>query len=139
MAQTRGWPYSGDMTTFAATSSALPDDAPARRGPAALARLRALALAAGVILAAFTAFSLWVIGRDGLGGLLAVVGREPWGLQLLLDLAISLTFALGWVRADARRLGIASWPFVAAAPLVGSIAVLAYVVRRGAVTPRRGT
>ena len=129
------------MTTLAAPRS-LPSsplssssDAPVR----STSTLRAQAAVAGVILAAFTAFSLWVIYGHGYTGFLSLAGREPWALQLLIDLAISLTFAVGWVRADARRRGISAWPFVVATPFVGSIAVLAYLVRRAGVTPRQGT
>jgi hypothetical protein len=124
----------GSSATIAAAAAA------STAGAAAPVRstLRAQAAVAGVVLAAFTAFSLWVIYGYGYTGFLSLAGREPWALQLLIDLAISLTFAVGWVRADARRLGISAWPFLAATPFVGSIAVLAYMVRRAGVTPRRG-
>jgi hypothetical protein len=129
-------------SSSASSSSAAPaaSAAASTAGAAAPAQsaIRAQAAVAGVVLAAFTAFSLWVIYGYGYTGFLALAGREPWALQLLIDLAISLSFAVGWVRADARRLGIAAWPFVAATPFVGSIAVLAYMVRRAGVTPRRG-
>jgi hypothetical protein len=84
-----------------------------------------------VILAAFGAFSLWVIYGHGYTGFLALAGREPWALQMLLDLVLALSFALGWLRADARRRGIAAWPYFVATLFLGSIGVLAYVVRRG--------
>lgn len=119
------------MTTLAAASDrSLPSSsAPAAAGPAP-STLRIQAFTAAVILAAFGAFSLWVIHGHGYTGFLALAGREPWALQMLLDLVLALSFALGWLRADARRRGIAAWPYFAATIFLGSIGVLAYVVRR---------
>jgi hypothetical protein len=57
---------------------------------------------------------------------------------MLLDLVIALSFAIGWMRADARRRGIAIWPYVIATVLLGSIGILAYCVRRGVIR-RPGT
>jgi len=120
------------MTTLAA-------DAPARAArPASTLRLQALA--AGAVLAAFGAFSLWVVDGHGYTGFLSLAGREPWALQMLLDLVIGLSFAVGWMRGDARRRGLASWPYLVVTLALGSIGLLAYVVRRGmAATPPRGT
>lgn len=130
------------MTTLAASSSAPPTPLAPLRAAAAGAR-RAQAVAAAVILAAFSAFSLWVVDGHGYTGFLSLAAREPWALQMLLDLVIALSFAVGWMRADARRRGLAWWPYLAATLLLGSIGVLAYVVRRGLApapaTPRPGT
>lgn len=102
--------------------------------------VRILALAAGAVLAAFGAFSLWVVYGHGYTGFLSLAGREPWAMQMLLDLVIALSFAVGWMRADARRRGLASWPYLVVTLALGSIGLLAYVVRRGmAATPPRGT
>jgi hypothetical protein len=129
------------MTTLAATHSASnpahTSATNARPGPGArpegtpASALRIQAFTAAVVLAAFTAFSLWVVYGYGYTGFLTLAGREPWALQLLLDLAISLSFTLGWLRADAQKRGIAAWPYFVAALFLGSIGVLAYVVRRG--------
>jgi len=89
-----------------------------------------------VVLAAFGAFSIWVVATQGYLGFLALAGREPWGLQLLLDLGIALSFAVGWMARDARARGVAIWPYVVTTVLLGSIGILAYAVRRG-LTPRQ--
>jgi hypothetical protein len=86
---------------------------------------------AALVLAGFGAFSLWVVATEGYFGFLQAAGRERWALQMLLDLVIALTVAIGWMRGDARRRGIAMWPYVIATILLGSIGVLAYLVRRG--------
>lgn len=88
-----------------------------------------------LVLAAFLAFSLWVLATSGLGGLWGVLWREPWGQQLLLDLAISLSVACAWLWGDARRRGLTPWPFAVASVLTGSIGVLAYLVWRGLNRP----
>jgi len=124
------------MTTLAAAP-------PHPATPAISARsasLRIQAFTAAVLLAAFGAFSLWVVYGHGYTGFLALAGREPWALQMLLDLVIACSFALGWMWTDARRRGIAAWPYLVVTLFLGSIGLLAYTVRRGmAVTPRRGT
>jgi hypothetical protein len=107
------------MTTIAA-------EAP-RSSSSSLARS---ALVAGVVLAAFTIYSLWVVAGHGYLGFLTLARREPWALQMLLDLAIACSFGLGWMFGDARRRGLTSWPFVPVVVALGSIGLLAYVVWR---------
>ncbi len=91
---------------------------------------RATAAIAATVLLVFGAFSTWVIWRDGYFGFVTLARHDRWALQMLIDLALSLVVANAWVLADARRRGIAAWPFVVASVGVGSIAVLAYMVRR---------
>lgn len=103
-----------------------------------LPRLRSPALAL-VALVPFTVFSLWVVATRGYTGFLVLAGRDAWALQMLIDLALALVIGVRWMRADARRRGIASWPYVLATVLVGSIGLLAYYLRSCFATPRRGT
>lgn len=93
--------------------------------------LRSKAVVALAILAVFTAYSLWVIAGHGFTGLLSLVGSEPWAMQLLLDLVLACSFGIGWMRSDAKRHGLASWPFIVATLLAGSIGLLGYVAWRG--------
>lgn len=124
-------PGSRPASTTASTSASTAAPTAARPAEARSSALRIQAFTAAVILAAFTAFSLWVIAGHGYTGFLTLAGREPWALQMLIDLTISLAFALGWLRADARKRGIAAWPYFVATLFLGAIGVLAYVVRRG--------
>lgn len=94
-------------------------------------------LSAAIVLLAFTAFSLWVIATQGYFGFLHLARAEPWGLQLLLDLAIALAFGLTWLVRDARARGLTAWPYVVATLAVGSISILAYVVIRAWLSDRR--
>jgi hypothetical protein len=84
-----------------------------------------------VVLFPFLAFSVWVALVDGPVGFLALAGREPWGLQMLLDLALALSFVTGWMVVDARRKAIKVWPFVAMTIALGSIGPLSYLLVRG--------
>jgi len=101
-----------------------------------MTNLARTALVAFAILVAFTAYSLWVVAGHGYSGFLSLVAREPWGMQLLLDLVIACGFGVGWMRADAKRRGIAFWPFVPVVLLAGSIGLLGYVVARGLLAQR---
>lgn len=99
---------------------------------------RTKALVAGLILAAFTAYSLWVVAGYGYTGFLSLAVREPWAMQLLLDLVVACSFGIGWMTVNARKHGITTWPFIVATLSLGSIGLLGYVVWRG-VTRRSGT
>lgn len=81
-----------------------------------------------LVLVAFTLFSVELIAKGGLEGL--AVLREPWALQIAVDLCIACFFAGAWLRRDARERGIAALPYLILLPFLGSIAVLAYLVRR---------
>lgn len=103
--------------------------APPRRSPV-------LAL---LVLIPFTAYSLWVVATRGYTGFLSLSGREPWALQLLLDLCLALTLGVRWMSRDARKRGLAIWPYVIATIFLGSIGLLTYYVRSCFATPRPGT
>ena len=92
-----------------------------------MTRNLALALVAFV---SFTVFSTWVAIEHGPLGFIAVASDGGWGLQMLLDIVISLVVASFWIVSDARRQGINPWPFIAATVPLGSIGALAYLVFR---------
>ena len=89
------------------------------------------ALIAAAVLVPFLAYSLWVVAGFGYTGFLAVAWREPWAMQMLLDLVIACSFGIGWMNADARKRGITTWPFIVATVFLGSVGLLGYVVARG--------
>jgi hypothetical protein len=78
----------------------------------------------------FVVYSVWVAIQGGPLGFITLAGREPWAMQMLLDLCIALVFASGWMIADARRHGRAVWPFVVMTVALGSIGPLAYLLTR---------
>ncbi|MBA3396515.1 MAG: hypothetical protein H0T89_28045 [Deltaproteobacteria bacterium] len=102
--------------------------------PSRKAARRGAALAIAVFVP-FLAFWFWVAIVDGPLGFLTLAGREPWGMQVLLDLMIALVFGLQWVRNDARVRGIAAWPYVPLTLVCGSFGLLAYAIRRAWAKP----
>ena len=100
--------------------------------------IRPLAVIAALVLAVFGVFSMWVVASHGYFGFIALAGREAWALQMLVDVVITLAFAVGWMIGDARKRGIATWPYLVTTAALGSIGILAYCVRRS-FTPPRGT
>lgn len=120
-----------------ATSSSLQETS-GSSSPSRRTSLRAKALVAGAILAAFLAFSLWIVaGHGGYAGFLSLVIREPWALQMLVDLVVACSFGIGWMVHDARKHGITTWPFVIVILFTGSVGLLGYVVWRGFSAPSR--
>lgn len=85
----------------------------------------------------FTVYSLIVAATHGLDGLIAVHAQGGWAYQILIDLVIAA--GSFWIVGipDARARGIRVWPYVALTPLLGSIAILAYFVRRSLGATRR--
>jgi hypothetical protein len=100
--------------------------------PATPTALQRTASLAGIILVAFTAYSLWVVAGHGYFGFISLALDHDWAMQLLLDLVLACSFGLAWVTQDARKRGITTlWPYYVMTVFVGSIGLLAYVVRRG--------
>lgn len=87
----------------------------------------ALAITAFV---AFTAYTLSVAVNHSILGFLADHQRGGWSLQIFADLCVAATCF--WIVAvpDARARGIRYWPYLVLTPLLGSVAVLAYLVHR---------
>jgi hypothetical protein len=82
------------------------------------------------ILVAFTLYSVKVVLTHGYFGFISLALREPWAMQMLLDLSIALFLVGGWLRRDARARGVSPTPYLIALPVLGSIAALVYLVRR---------
>lgn len=93
--------------------------------------MKKLAPIAALVL--FTAFSLECAIGGGFSGLTALL--QPWPLQFGVDLSISLFLIGGWMLKDGRDRGISALPFVVMLPFLGSIATLAYLVRRSFAEP----
>ena len=84
------------------------------------------------VLVVFTAFSLWVFAQTGVLGFYEQLLPSAAAWQIFFDLSVSLALVMVWVWHDARRHGRRFWPWLIAALLVGSIAPLAYLLRRPA-------
>ncbi len=90
-----------------------------------------------VLLLAFTLFSVHLVHDQGFFGFLTLARREPWALQMLLDLTIALALFLTWMVPDARRLGLPYLPYVLGTLALGSIGALSYLIHRE-IAARRG-
>ena len=84
-----------------------------------------------VALVAFFTFSDYVALQDGFFGFLTLALRERWGMQLLVDVGISITLFTLWMFRDAKEQRITPWPYLVACLSLGSIGALAYLVHRG--------
>jgi hypothetical protein len=90
---------------------------------------------AAAVLTIFTTFSLWVGFTEGFFSWVSLVRREPWALQILLDLIIAAWIAASWMVRDARKRKITVWPYLIVTSAIGSLGLLAYLVHRGVKSP----
>ena len=82
------------------------------------------------VLAIFSVDSAGVVLEHGYFGFIELAQREPWALQVLIDLVIALVLFASWMLPDARRKGITAWPYLPVIATLGSIGALAYLVHR---------
>ncbi len=82
------------------------------------------------ILIPFTLLSTWLVIDTGYLAWIRLARREPWALQLFVDLAIACTVFMSWMLRDARARGLRAWPYVPLILTGGSIGILAYLIRR---------
>ncbi len=83
-----------------------------------------------LVLMPFSIFTTELIVRDGYFGFYLLAWREPWAMQMLIDLSISLVFAAWWIRRDAKERGLPWIPYLVLLPILGSPAALAYLCHR---------
>lgn len=82
------------------------------------------------VLAAFGAYSGYVMWQFGYFGIWQAGIANPAALQVLLDLVIVCALASIWMIVDARRRGRTAWPFVAITLTAGSFGPLLYLLLR---------
>ncbi len=83
-----------------------------------------------IVLAAFGAFSTWVMLEIGYFGIWQAGIANVGALQVLLDLVIVCGLGCVWTFADARRHGVNPWPFVLITIFAGSFGLLLYLLVR---------
>jgi hypothetical protein len=83
-----------------------------------------------LVLVPFTLWSSMIVFEHGYLGFLTVAMREPWAMQVLVDLAISCVLLGSFIVRDARKHGISPLPYLVVMFFLGSIGSLAYFVRR---------
>lgn len=86
------------------------------------------------VLADFVALTGYTIYSESFLGFVPFITELAtgsfWGLQLAVDFVLAVSIALGFVFFDAKRRGLAPWPFVALTLTLGSIGLLGYLVYR---------
>jgi hypothetical protein len=83
------------------------------------------------LLLVFAAYSTWVVWDQGYTGFLSLAWREPWGMQMLLDLTLALVMVLRGLVPHARKRNVTPWPWILATIVLGSVGPLAYYARHG--------
>lgn len=88
-----------------------------------------------LVLAAFGAYSLYVLWELGYAGLWQACMANIGTWQLLLDFVIMSVLAVGWMARDARRTGRTLWPYALITVTAGSFGPLLYLL----LAPRERT
>jgi hypothetical protein len=88
------------------------------------------------VLVLFLAYTLYVIATVGYVDFFRQALASPVGVQLVLDLVLSLTLALTWMRSDAKTSGVPFAPYLVATLILGSAGPLGYLVHREAKARR---
>jgi Terpene cyclase DEP1 len=83
-----------------------------------------------LILAAFGAYSVYVMWDFGYLGIWRAGFANAAALQILLDLVITCLLISAWMVADARARGLTAWPFVGITVAAGSFGPLLYLLYR---------
>ena len=89
-----------------------------------------------VVLLAFLALTAVALAEYGYVGFLEIAAANSVTRLLFVDLVICLALIAVWMVRDARNRGIAWWPFVLIAALLGSAGPLLYLLRRPAERAR---
>lgn len=83
-----------------------------------------------VVFVSFTALEFYIVRDRPFFEYLTLAWNDPWGGAMFLDLAMALTLFFGWAWRDAAARKLPFFPYALAAPFLGSISALAYLVHR---------
>src|SRR5688572_22308687 len=86
---------------------------------------------AATVLLVFSLYTDWVVWQHGYLGFVHLALREPWGMQMLLDLGIALALFSTWMIPDAKARGHSPWLWLVLTGTMGSIGPLGYLTWRG--------
>jgi Protein of unknown function DUF2834 len=87
-------------------------------------------LALGIVLALFTALTLYAVEVHGYVGFFDALGSTTAGVTAFVDLAIALTLVMLWMLSDARERGLPFWPYALLTLGFGSVGPLSYLIHR---------
>ena len=83
-----------------------------------------------LLLLDFAALTAWALFTGSTPELMTQLFSNPWGIQIAIDLCIAASFGIAWMWKDAKARGINPLPWALAVIPTGSLALLAYAVRR---------
>jgi len=83
-----------------------------------------------LVLLDFTALTAWAVFTGSSPEMFNQILENPWMIQISVDLCIAATFGIAWMWRDAKERGINPLPWALAVVPTGSLALLAYAVRR---------
>lgn len=92
--------------------------------------------AARIALLVFGGWTAAIVVEHGYTGFITLALDVDWAAQMLVDLVIALTIALAWLISDARRRGVAAWPYVLMTLFTGSVGPLLYLSLRNEPSPK---
>jgi hypothetical protein len=87
-------------------------------------------LALGLVLAGFTAASIYAVEVHGYLGFFEALGSTTAGVVAFIDLVIALTLAMLWMRSDTHERGLPFWPYALLTFVLGSVGPLSYLIHR---------
>lgn len=92
-----------------------------------------------VMFLVFTGWTLFVLASYGVPGLISLLSENGLAQQIFVDLCIGVIVAWTWLVPEAKRLGITPWGYLIVTPIVGSIALLAFLIQRELILRRSVT
>ena len=87
-------------------------------------------IAFALVFADFAALTAYAVITEPLSAMWEAVSTNWWSAQIAIDLCLAVGFASVWLWRDAKARGINPLPWLLAVPLTGSLALLAYALRR---------
>ena len=91
----------------------------------------------GLTLVLFGALTAVALGHHGFRGIFETIFQSWAGIQVLVDLVITLVLVLVWMRRDAKALQRNVWPYVLITLTAGVFGPLLYLLTR--TTPARSS
>jgi hypothetical protein len=86
----------------------------------------------------FAALTVWAAVSGSSAAQMEQLFTNPWGIQIAVDLCIAASFGIRWMWRDAKAHGINPVPWALAVIPTGSLALLAYAIRRSFLSEAPG-
>jgi hypothetical protein len=87
-------------------------------------------LALALVLAAFSALTLYAIASTGYVGYFEALLSNPAGIHVTVDVVIALALVFVWMAGDAHERDLPFWRYAIVGLFLGSVGPLAYLIHR---------